>query len=128
MSYSSKEYSKLPSENEMRMYYSPSNGYSQGSAFVNAQSEPYKSPNQTQTIELGDEPTVCYCPTCRRTVHTRIDKQPSVCQIVMVFLCWLFMLCFAVTWLLWPCLKSSYHVCTRCRTVIGKKGEIVALS
>ena len=80
-----------------------------------------------QTIVLGPEPTVCYCPTCKQPVQTKLKKIPSPVQYVLVFMTWFCLIFFAFLWLTCPCLKETYHVCTRCQQNIGKKGDIVAI-
>ena len=90
---------------------------------------PIQKPKQSRaakTIVLPNEPATVYCPKCDCIVTTRIEKTISGLQNILAFL--FFMICFVFSflWFTCPCLKHKIHVCTRCREVIGKVGEVVA--
>ena len=79
------------------------------------------------TIVLGNDPAVVYCPTCKMPVHTRIQKSPAPFQYVLLVMTWLCLVFFAFLWLSCTCWYDHHHVCTRCRSYIGKKGDTVAI-
>ena len=96
-------------------------------SYKNPIEEKRRPPEASPTIILGDEPVTCYCSTCKIPVRTRVEKHTSGLQFTLFFIFSMIFFIFAAIWLAFPCLKNTTHVCTRCKTFIGKKGEEVAI-